>query len=426
MGSSVPMMQSALDRSHIRDIGLYEQGLLKIEWVRNRMPIMRALEEEFKQEQPFAGKKVVICLHLEAKTAYLAKVVKAGGADVTVVASNPLSTQDDVVAGLVHDGIAAHAWHGATTEEYEAHIQAALDTHPDLIIDDGGDLVTTLHRDRPEQVAEVIGGCEETTTGILRLRAMATEGALKFPMIAVNDALSKYLFDNRYGTGQSVWDGIMRTTNMVVAGSNVVVVGYGWCGKGVAMRARGLGARVFVTEVDPIKAMEAVMDGFEVMPALEAAKYGDFFVTLTGDKDCLTGAHFDVMKSGAILANAGHFDVEISKPDLQARAVTIKTVRPNVEEFEMTDGRKLYLLAEGRLVNLAAGDGHPAEVMDMTFGLQALALRHVVKSQLTPGVHNLPKELDEQVARLRLNAIGVNIDTLTEEQIAYLNSWGHM
>ena len=414
-----------LERSHIRDASLYESGLLKIDWVKARMPILRALEEEFIRDQPFAGKRVVICLHLEAKTAYLALVVKAGGADVTVVASNPLSTQDDVVAGLVHEGIAAHAWYGATAEEYESHIRAALDTHPQLIIDDGGDLVTTLHTHRPEQVAEVIGGCEETTTGILRLKAMAEEGALLFPMIAVNDAYSKYLFDNRYGTGQSVWDGIMRTTNLVVAGTNVVVIGYGWCGKGVAMRARGLGAKVIVTEVDPIKAVEAVMDGFEVMPSLEAASRGDFFVTVTGDKGCLSGAHFDVMKTGAVMANAGHFDVEISKPDLIDRAVSVRKVRHNVEEFAMQDGRKLYLLAEGRLVNLAAGDGHPAEVMDMTFGLQALALRLVAEGHLPAGVHKLPQALDERVASMRLQAIGVEIDSLTEEQEAYLHSWGH-
>ncbi len=416
---------SALARSHIRDAGLYEQGLLKIEWVKARMPILRALEAEFAVQQPFAGKRVVICLHLEAKTAYLAKVVKAGGADVTVVASNPLSTQDDVVAGLVHDGIAAHAWYGATDEEYVRHIEAALDTHPQLIIDDGGDLVATMHSQRAQQTAEVIGGCEETTTGILRLRAMAAQGALRFPMIAVNDAFSKYLFDNRYGTGQSVWDGIMRTTNLVVAGTHVVVIGYGWCGKGVAMRARGLGAKVIVTEVDPIKAVEAVMDGFEVMPALEAARRGDFFVTVTGDKDCLTGIHYDVMKSGAVLANAGHFDVEVNKPDLYERAVAVRNVRKNVEEFEMKDGRKIYLLAEGRLVNLAAGDGHPAEVMDMTFGLQALALRLVSSGEFPAGVHNLPQELDERVASMRLVAIGVGIDSLSASQRAYLHSWGH-
>ncbi len=416
---------SAADRSHIRDLSLHGQGEKKIQWVIGRMPLMRALQEQFEKEQPFAGKRVVICLHLEAKTAYLARVVQSGGAEVTVVASNPLSTQDDVVAALVQGGIAAHAWHGASDEEYHAHIRAALDTHPQLIIDDGGDLITTLHHERKEQVATVIGGCEETTTGILRLRAMERDGALRVPMMAVNDAYSKYLFDNRYGTGQSVWDGIMRTTNMVVAGSTAVVVGYGWCGKGVALRARGLGARVIVCEVDPIKAVEAVMDGHEVMPMREAARHGDFFVTVTGNRDCVTGAHFDVMKTGAILANAGHFDVEISIPDLRERAVAVTDARPNVQGFVMADGRVLYLLAEGRLVNLAAGDGHPAEVMDMTFALQALALRHVAQQALAPGVHNLPAELDRRVAAMRLGADGRSIDELSDAQKAYLAGWSH-
>lgn len=415
----------AADRSHIRDLSLHGRGEKKIQWVIGRMPLMRALQEQFESEQPFAGKRVVICLHLEAKTAYLARVIQSGGAEVTVVASNPLSTQDDVVAALVQEGIAAHAWYGASDEEYHAHIRAALDTNPHLIIDDGGDLITTLHHERPEQVETVIGGCEETTTGILRLRAMERDGALRVPMMAVNDAYSKYLFDNRYGTGQSVWDGIMRTTNMVVAGSTAVVVGYGWCGKGVALRARGLGARVIVCEVDPIKAVEAVMDGHEVMPMQEAARHGDFFVTVTGNRDCITGAHFDAMKTGAILANAGHFDVEINIPDLRARAVAIENVRPNVQGFKMADGRVLYLLAEGRLVNLAAGDGHPAEVMDMTFALQALALRHVAENSLAAGVHNLPAELDRRVAAMRLHADGRSIDELSDEQKAYLAGWGH-
>ncbi len=411
--------------SHIRDYGLHPRGLQKIDWVKGRMPLLRALEQQFGESRPFAGRRVTICLHLEAKTAYLAKVVKAGGADVTVVASNPLSTQDDVVAGLVHDGVRAHAWYGATSEEYARHIQAALDFHPDLIVDDGGDLVSTLHRDRPEQACEVKGGCEETTTGILRLRSMDADGALAFPMIAVNDAYSKYLFDNRYGTGQSVWDGIMRTTNLVVAGTTVVVVGYGWCGKGVAMRAKGLGARVVVCEVDPIRAVEALMDGFDVQPMQEAAAVGDFFVTVTGNRDCIRAEHMAVMKDGAIMANAGHFDVEISKPALRERAVKVATVRPNVECYTMPDGRKLYLLAEGRLVNLAAGDGHPAEVMDMTFALQALALQYVATSDLAAGLHPLPAELDRMVAALRLEKVGVRIDELTQEQRAYLNSWKH-
>jgi adenosylhomocysteinase len=412
-----------IEQSSIRDISLAPQGGLKIDWVATHMPLLNRLREQFQKERPFAGKRVAICLHLEAKTAYLALTIQAGGAEVAVAASNPLSTQDDVVAALVDRGVTAFAWHGATSEEYHRHLNQLLDFHPHALIDDGGDLVSTLHRDRPEQTKEILGGCEETTTGILRLRAMEREGTLKFPMMAVNDAYCKYLFDNRYGTGQSVWDGIMRTTNLVVAGKTAVVVGYGWCGKGVAMRAKGLGARVVVCEVDPIKALEAVMDGFTVMPLVEAAKVGDFFVTVTGDRDCITREAFEVMKDGAILANAGHFDVEISKPDLRALATSVRTVRHNVEEYRLADGRRLYLLAEGRLVNLASGDGHPAEVMDMTFALQALALRAVVEGQYAPGVHNLPREMDEQVARMRLEAWGIRIDRLSDAQRRYLESW---
>ncbi len=425
MSKMIDEQTKVIADSRIRNYELYPQGLQKIAWVKEHMPLLSSLEKQFREEQPFAGQNVVICLHLEAKTAYLAKVVKAGGANVAVVASNPLSTQDDVVAGLVHDGIYAFAWYGATTDEYNEHIQAALDFHPQLVIDDGGDLVSTLHLDRKEQLVEIRGGCEETTTGILRLRAMEEQGVLNFPVIAVNDAYSKYLFDNRYGTGQSVWDGIMRTTNLVIAGKTVVVIGYGWCGKGVSLRAAALGAKVIVCEVDPIKALEALMDGYAVMQVSEAAKHGDFFVTVTGDKNCLVGEHFDVMKDGAILANAGHFDVEISIPELHARAFSVQTVRKNVEEYAMADGRKIYLLAEGRLVNLAAGDGHPAEVMDMTFALQALSLRYVNQEKLEPGVHRLPQTLDELVARMRLSASGVSIDKLTQEQRAYLASWGH-
>jgi len=414
---------AVLEESMIRDLGLAPEGNRKIDWVAGHMPLLNQLRLEFERDLPFAGKKVAICLHLEAKTAYLALLVQAGGAEVAVAASNPLSTQDDVVAGLVSRGVRAFAWHGATEEEYHNHINHLLDFHPDAIIDDGGDLVSTLHRQRPEQTAEILGGCEETTTGILRLRAMDREGTLKFPMMAVNDAYCKYLFDNRYGTGQSVWDGIMRTTNLVVAGKTVVVVGYGWCGKGIAMRAKGLGADVTVTEVNPVRALEAVMDGFAVMPIDEAAKHGDFFITATGDKDCITRSAFEVMKDGAVLANAGHFDVEISKPDLQAVSSGSRMVRHNVEEFRLHDGRKVYLLAEGRLVNLASGDGHPVEVMDMTFALQALGLREIVKGHYAPGLHNLPKELDMQIARMRLAAWGLEIDTLTAEQERYLASW---
>ncbi len=412
-----------IEQSMIRDIRLADEGRLKIDWVAAHMPLMNRIREQFQAERPFAGKRVAICLHLEPKTAFLALTVQAGGAEVAVAASNPLSTQDDVVAALVDSGITAYAWHGATKEEYVMHINKLLDFHPDAIIDDGCDLVSTLHRDRPEQLKEIIGGCEETTTGILRLKAMEAEGLLKLPMLAVNDAYCKHLFDNRYGTGQSVWDGIMRTTNLLVAGKTAVVVGYGWCGKGVAMRAKGLGAQVIVCEVDPIRALEAVMDGFAVMPIVEAAKYGDFFITVTGNRDCIAKEAFEVMKDGAILANAGHFDVEISKPDLRSLSKSVRRVRNNIEEYALHDGRKLYLLTEGRLVNLGSGDGHPAEVMDMTFALQALGLREVVTGRYEPGVHSIPKAIDDQVARMRLDAWGIQIDTLTEAQKKYLVSW---
>lgn len=414
---------TAINESEIRDINLAAAGNLKIDWVASHMPLLNQVKEQFERDLPFKGKKVAICLHLEAKTAYLALTIQAGGAEVAVAASNPLSTQDDVVAGLVQRGVRAYARHGASDEEYHRHLNMLLDFHPDAIIDDGGDLVSTLHRDRPEQAAEILGGCEETTTGILRLRAMDAEGELKFPMMAVNDAYCKYLFDNRYGTGQSVWDGIMRTTNLVVAGKTVVVVGYGWCGKGVAMRAKGLGAKVVVTEIDPIKGLEAVMDGFSVKPITEAAKDGDFFVTVTGNRDCITKDALEVMKDGAVLANAGHFDVEISKPDLLALSENVRLVRTNVEEFALHDGRKLYLLAEGRLVNLAAGDGHPVEVMDMTFALQALGLKEIISGHYDAALHTLPKELDLQVARMRLEAWGISIDDLTDVQERYLASW---
>lgn len=418
-------MSSTAEQSMIRDLALAPKGQLKIDWVAAHMPLLNTIKEQFEKDQPFAGKRIVICLHLEAKTAYLAKVIQAGGAEVCVVASNPLSTQDDVVAALVAGGITAYAWYGATDEEYRMHINKALDFHPDALIDDGGDLVSTMHHERPEQTKEILGGCEETTTGILRLKSMEKDGSLQFPMMAVNDAYCKYLFDNRYGTGQSVWDAIMRTTNLVVAGKTAVVVGYGWCGKGVAMRAKGLGAKVVVTEIDPIKAVEAVMDGFEVMPMVEAAKVGDIYVTVTGNKDCITAEDFYVMKDGAILCNAGHFDVEINKHDLQAMAKETRTVRTNIEEFTFADGRRVYLLAEGRLVNLAAGDGHPAEVMDMTFALQALGLRHIVDhgKELPAAVYPVPAELDQYVANLRLKTWGIHIDELTQEQAKYLDSW---
>ncbi|WP_127533051.1 adenosylhomocysteinase [Paenibacillus kobensis] len=419
------MSTDAKQKSIVADMALAPEGHLKIDWVSAHMPVLNRIREQFEKDQPFKGLKVTIALHLEAKTAYLAKVVKAGGAEVTITGSNPLSTQDDVCAALVEDGITVFAKYNPEPAEYKELMIKALETKPDLLIDDGGDLVTILHSERQDLLSTVRGGAEETTTGVIRLKSLEKEGALKFPMVAVNDAFCKYLFDNRYGTGQSVFDGINRTTNLVVAGKTVVVVGYGWCGKGVAMRAKGLGANVIVTEIDSIKAVEAYMDGFAVMPMIEAAKLGDIFVTVTGNRDVIRGEHYEVMKNGAILSNAGHFDIEVNKPELEALSNNIRTVRRNIEEYQLKDGRSIYLLAEGRLVNLAAGDGHPAEIMDMTFALQALALRHVNDQYQTLGnkVANVPYHLDEQVARLKLEALGMGIDQLTDEQKAYLDSW---
>ncbi|MCI3921023.1 adenosylhomocysteinase [Paenibacillus sp. TRM 82003] len=416
---------TTLDRSIITNPALAPEGKLKIDWVQAHMPVLNRIREQFEKEQPFKGLRVAISLHLEAKTAYLAKVVQAGGAEVVITGSNPLSTQDDVCAALVQDGITVFAKYNPDPKEYKDLMVKTLETKPDLIIDDGGDLVTILHAERPDLLTQVRGGAEETTTGILRLKSLERDGKLQFPMVAVNDALCKYLFDNRYGTGQSVFDGINRTTNLVVAGKTVVVSGYGWCGKGVAMRAKGLGANVVVTEIDPIKAVEAYMDGFAVKPMAEAAKVGDYFVTVTGNKDIIRGAHMEVMKDGAIMCNAGHFDVEVNKPELEKLSVSKRTVRKNIEEFQLKDGRKLYLLAEGRLVNLAAGDGHPAEIMDMTFALQAMALKYVNDQYETIGkkVVDVPYETDQQVALYKLEALGMGIDSLTDEQKAYLDSW---
>jgi len=411
-------------KSQIKDINLSSKGQEKISWVKNHMPVLNLINKEFSKSKPFQGKRVVICLHLEAKTGYLAQVIQAGGAEVAVVASNPLSTQDDVVAALVNSGITAFAWHGATNEEYHEHLNYAVQFKPNLIIDDGGDLVTLLHNKYPELLKNVRGGCEETTTGILRLHSLEREGILKIPMIAVNDALSKYLFDNRYGTGQSVWDGIMRTTNLVVSGKTVVVIGYGWCGKGVALRAKGLGANVIICEIDPIKAIEALMDGFRVMPMLEAAPQGDFFITVTGNKNVIRHEHFEVIKNNAVLANAGHFDIEIAKTDMERFSSNTRKVKPNIQEYTSSDGRKVFLLAEGRLVNLAAGDGHPAEIMDMTFALQALSLEYLTQNNsLENKVYKVVKEIDEKVAILRLASLGIDIDKLTPEQEAYLANW---
>lgn len=408
--------------SMIRDIKLAPSGHDKIAWVKNFMPVLRSIDEEYSKTKPFAGKKVVITMHLEAKTAYLALVFKNAGAEVIVTGSNPLSTQDDVVAALVEDGVTVYSWYNCTNEEYDMFIDKALDCNPDMIIDDGGDLVARIHNERPELIDRIIGGSEETTTGVIRLKALAEQGKLKFPMIAANDAYCKYLFDNRYGTGQSTWDGIMRTTNLVIAGKTVVIAGYGWCGKGGAMRAKGLGANVVITEVDPIKAIEAVFDGFRVMPMEEAAKIGDIFLTLTGCDNVINEKHFALMKDGAMMANSGHFDVEINKVDLLKNSVSHRPVRKNIEEYVQKDGRKLYLLAEGRLVNLAAGDGHPAEIMDLSFGVQFFSALHILNhhQEMENKVYLMPEEINTKIAQIKLKALGVELDELTEEQKAYL------
>ncbi len=411
--------------SKIRDISLWESGKRKIDWVKGNMCLLRSIEEEFSSEKPFKGLKVALSIHLEAKTAYLCKVLAAGGAEMYITGSNPLSTQDDVAAALVHDGLNVFAWHGATPEEYSSHIREVIKVGPNIIIDDGGDLVNMIHNEFPELTANVIGGCEETTTGIIRLINMDKDGALKFPMMLVNNARCKYLFDNRYGTGQSVWDGINRTTNLIVAGKNVVVAGYGWCGKGVAMRAKGLGASVIITEIDPIKAMEAVMDGFKVMKMEEAAKIGDLFVTVTGCKDVITEKSFFNMKDGAILCNAGHFDCEVDVAGLKNLAVETKLARNNIEGYKLSNGRWLYVIGEGRLVNLAAGDGHPAEIMDMSFSIQALSAAWLVKNKnsLSAKINTVPEEIDNDVADRKLRFWGIEIDKLTAEQEKYLKSW---
>ena len=411
--------------SEIRDINLWETGAQKIQWVKDNMSLLRSIEEEFRADKPFAGLKVALSVHLEAKTAYLCKVLAAGGAEMYITGSNPLSTQDDVAAALVHDGLQVFAWYGATDEEYHRHISQVIKAGPNIIIDDGGDLVNLIHNEYPELIPNVIGGCEETTTGIIRLIAMKKEKKLKFPMVLVNDAKCKHFFDNRYGTGQSVWDGINRTTNLIVAGKNVVVAGYGWCGKGVAMRAKGLGASVIITEIDPIKALEAVMDGFKVMKMEEAAKVGDFFVTVTGCKDVITEKSFMNMKDGAILCNAGHFDCEVDVAGLKKIAVDSKVARKNIDGYKLSNGNWLYVIGEGRLVNLAAGDGHPAEIMDMSFAIQALSAAYLVKNRgkVQDMVINVPDEIDREVALRKLKFWELEIDTLTEEQEHYLNSW---
>lgn len=409
----------------IRDIGLAPEGEARINWVKKYMPLLNTLEREFIKDQPFKDKKVTVSVHLEAKTAYLALVLAAGGAEVAVTGSNPLSTQDPIAAALAKAGLKVYAWHGATDEEYMDHLNKALDIGPDIIIDDGGDLVQLLHTSRSDLAENLLGGCEETTTGVMRLRAREKEGLLKFPMISVNDAYCKYLFDNRYGTGQSVWDGIMRTTNLIIAGKTVVVAGYGWCGRGVAMKAKGLGANIIVTEIDPIKAIEAVMDGFTVMTMDEAAALGDIFVTVTGCLKVIRKEHMEKMKDGVLLANAGHFDVEVWRPDLEELAVETRPMRKNITGYVMEDGRILNLMAEGRLVNLASGDGHPAEIMDMSFALQALSARYVLenRAKLDNKVYIVPEEIDKRVAAMKLAAMGLEIDELSKEQDDYLNAY---
>ncbi len=408
--------------SIIRDASLASQGRQKIEWVRRHMPVLRSIEEEFKRDLPFQGLRIVICIHLEAKTAYLAQVLRAGGAEVLATGSNPLSTQDDVCAALAESGVTVLATHACTPEEFHGYECLALSTLPHVLVDDGGDLVHILHEEHPEWAVNLRGGNEETTTGILRLHTRARAGRLSFPMFNINDADCKHLFDNRYGTGQSVWDGIMRTTNLTVAGATAVVAGYGWCGKGVAMRAKGLGARVIVAEVNPVKAIEAVMDGFTVMPMAEAAPLGDVFITVTGCHGVVTPAHMLSMKDGAILTNAGHFDVEVDVQGLRTLAVDRFAARKNIEGYVLPNGKTLYLIGEGRLVNLAAGDGHPAEIMDMSFALQALCARRVAAqvAALPREVLPVPRDIDRDVAQRKLASMGVSVDTLTADQEHYL------
>lgn len=409
----------------IRDLGLAPSGHQKIAWVKNNMPLLRGLEEELSKTRPFTGVKVSLSVHLEAKTAYLCQVLAAGGADMSVTGSNVLSTQDDIAAALADTGMKVYAFHGATEEEYERHIELALSHKPNLIIDDGGDLVGLIHNKREDLGEEVYGGCEETTTGVIRLKAMAKEGVLKFPMVAVNDAQCKHLFDNRYGTGQSVWDSIMRNTNLIVAGKTVVVGGYGWCSKGIAMRAAALGARVIVTEIDPVKAMEAKMDGYEPMTMKQAAPLGDIFVAATGCSHVITPEHMLTMKDGAILSNAGHFNVEIDMVGLDKVAVEKKETRKNIMGYKMPGGAWIHVIAEGRLVNIAAADGHPAEIMDMSFAVQCLSALYVLENykNLENAVIDVSDEIDDLVARRKLEAWGISIDALTQEQEVYLNSW---
>ncbi len=415
----------ALHNYDVKDQSLAEPGRQRIEWAFREMPVIGLIRERFAREKPLKGVRIAACLHVTTETANLALTLQAGGADLILCASNPLSTQDDVAAALVEYDIPTSAIKSEDDATYYRHINTAIDHKPQLTVDDGADLVTTLHSKRQEMIGEVIGGTEETTTGVIRLRSMAEAGKLKYPIIAVNDAQTKFLFDNRYGTGQSTIDGITRATNILWAGKTVVLCGYGWCGHGVAMRASGLGAHVIVVEVEPVRALEAVMDGFQVMPLMDAAKVGDIFITTTGDKHVIDQAHFAVMKSGAILANSGHFNVEINIPALEKMAKNKRTIRGFVDEYLLADGRRIFLLGEGRLINLAAAEGHPASVMDMSFANQALCLEHLARNRgkMETRVHSVPEEIDREVARLKLTAMGVEIDSLTAEQKKYLTSW---
>jgi len=415
-----------MDTYDVKDLKLAEGGRRKIEWAEREMPVLRLIRERFVRERPLQWMRVSACLHVTTDTANLMQTLHAGGADIVLTASNPLSTQDEVAASLVtHFEIPVYAIKGEDHVTYYRHINAALDHEPHMTMDDGADLVSTLHKDRRDLLKNMLGGTEETTTGVIRLRAMAADGALEFPVMAVNDAMTKHFFDNRYGTGQSTIDGIVRATNILLAGKNFVVAGYGWCGRGLAMRARGMGSNVIVTEVDPLPALEAVMDGFRVMPMMEAARIGDIFCTVTGDLNVIDAPHFEAMKDGAIVANSGHFNVEINIPALQALSVEKRLVRPFVEQYVLQDGRLIHLLGEGRLINLAAAEGHPASVMDMSFANQALAAEYMVKNadKLEKKVYSVPAENDKEIARLKLEAMGAHIDTLTEEQVKYLNSW---
>ncbi len=415
-----------MEKFDIKDKSLAEGGRRRIKWAEREMPVLRTINQRFTKERPFDGIRMSACLHVTSETANLMKTLQAGGADVVLVASNPLSTQDEVAASLVmHNEIPVFAINGEDNATYYKHINAAIDHKPHVTMDDGADVVSTLHKDRREMLDDVIGGTEETTTGVIRLRAMAADGALEFPVVAVNDAMTKHFFDNRYGTGQSTMDGIIRATNVLIAGKTFVIGGYGWCARGLAMRARGMGANVIVTEIDPLKALEAVMDGFRVMPMVEAAPLGDIFCTLTGDLHVLDKQHFEVMKDGAIISNSGHFNVEINIPALEEMAEEKIRVRPMIDQYLLSDGRRLNLLAEGRLVNLAAAEGHPSSVMDMSFANQALSAEYIIKNaeNLKNQVYGVPQEIDAEIARLKLDNMDINIDVLTEEQVKYLNSW---